>query len=183
MRLLLIKSIAMAIFASLGCLVQVGGLVSGQSRSTDSPDKAVIDLFVHYPQNDLNVIVYSHARREPMEKSGATFYSTWFLRGNPGVVMATIVDNDGQVFTCPLPNSEVGPTHSRWKRLANVDISDFLKTVGTLPETTAAVALPNLVIVSFRLDGKWQTRLYDRTRPPAQLTKVYALVHSPLDSN
>lgn len=171
------------VIALLFCLaLPLPGLA--QSRSDDSLDKAVLDLFVGYPaSNDLEVIVYSHARRRPMEKSGAAFYSTWFLGDNPRVAMAAIVDNDGHVFTYPLRNSEVGPTHSRWKRLPDVDSLSFLATVRTLPETTSGVAAANLVIVSFRIDGKWQTRVYDRTKPPAELMNVYRLVHAPLDAN
>lgn len=181
MRFYSVKTILITIVASVVCLVSG---VFGQSRSENSPDKAVLDLFVDYPlNNDLNVVINSHARREPMEKSGATFFSTWFLRGHPRVVMATVFIIDGRVFSYPLPNSEVGPTNSRWKRQANVDVSEFLASFRTLPETTPSVPLPNLVIVSFRLDGKWQTRLYDRTRPPAELTRIYSLAHAPIDAN
>jgi len=85
--------------------------VSAQRPAVDSLDQAVLDLFPDYPDNhNLQVIVYSHARREPMEKSRVAFYSTWFLHGNPRVTMATIVNNDGQVFTYPLPNSEIHRT-------------------------------------------------------------------------
>lgn len=163
----------MSIVASLVCFVLLAVPVSAQRPAVDAPDQAVLDLFAGYPDNhDVRVIVYSHARREPMEKSGVAFYSTWFLHGNPRVAMATIVNNDGQVFTYPLPNSEIDRTRRRWKQLPNVELSLFLATVRTLPETTSGVALANLVIVSFRSNGQWQTRLYDRTKAPAQLASV-----------
>jgi len=183
MRLHSVKPTVITIAALVVCLpLALTGFV--QSRSDDSLDKAVLDLFVSYPEsNDLNVIVHSHARREPLGKSGAAFYSTWYPAGNPRVAMATIVDNDGHAFTYPLRNSEVGPTHSRWKRLPDVNSASFLATVRTLPDTISGVAVANLVIVSFRVDGRWQTRLYDRTKPPAELVNLYRLLQAPLDSN
>ena len=183
MRLYSATSNRMSIVA-LVCFVLLPVPVAAQRPAVDAPDQAVLDLFAGYPDSyDLRVIVYSHARREPMEKSGVAFYSTWFLHGSPRVAMATIVNNDGQVFTYPLPNSQIDRTRRRWKQLPNVDVPVFLATVRTLPETTSGVALANLVIVSFRSNGQWQTRLYDRKKAPTQLANIYRLAQSALDTN
>ena len=161
-------------------------LVSGQSASLDSVqraslDQATLDLFVGYSQsNDLKSIIYSHARREPMEGSSVALYSTWFLYGSPHAVMATIVYLDGRVYTYLLPETD---RTRRWKELPAIDLPLFTATVKTLPESTPSISLTDLVIVSFRVDGKWQTRLYNRRNAPAELTKIYQLAHSDLGAN
>jgi hypothetical protein len=159
-------------------------LVFGQDRTDEALDRDVLALFADYPRsNDLNSVVYTHARRMPMDKTHTAFYSTWFFRGNLRVPMATIVGEDGRVSTYPVRNSEVDATRSRWKRLPDIDVPPFLAIVKTLPETMSGVALGNVVIVSFRTDGKWQTRLYDRAKPPKELVNLYRLAHAPLDAN
>jgi hypothetical protein len=148
-------------------------LVSGQGREDGSLDRAVLDLFSDYfVGDDLWAIVRSHARR-PVEEAHVAFYSTWFLDGNVRVPMGTIIGDDGRVKTF---------ARSRWKQRPNVDLRSFMTTVRTLPETTRPDALANIVIVSFRLDGKWQTRLYDRSKPPKELVDVYRIAQSPLNA-
>jgi hypothetical protein len=170
------------VVASLAWLVSVPMSIYAQRNDVDSLDKTVLDLFAKYPQDDnLKVIINSHARREPMEQLHVAFYSTWFLNGNPRVPMTTIVNTESEVSFYPLPNSEVGPTGSRWKRLADADMPTLIATLKALPETAVLVALSNLVIVSFRLDGHWQTRLYDRANPPTELMTIYRAAHSRLD--
>jgi hypothetical protein len=145
--------------------------VAGQSSPLDNQ---TLDLFVGYPEiEDFRVVVHSHARRERMDKAQVAFYSTWFLNGNPHVPMGTIVYEDGSVRTY---------ARSRWKQPANVDLQLLSATVRQLPGTASGVALANLMIVSFRHDGKWQTRLYDRTKLPPELLEIHKLVHSPLEA-
>ena len=175
------------IVASLLCFYALfPAIVSGQSASLDSIqraslDQGTLDLFVGYSQsNDLKAIIYSHARREPMDESSVALYSTWFLYGSPHAVMATIVNTDGRVFTYLLPKSD---RTRDWRELPAVDLPLFMATVKTLPESMSSISLADLVIVSFRVDGKWQTRLYNRRNAPAELTKIYQLAHSDLGAN
>lgn len=164
-------------------------IASGQNASPRSArpaalDQGTLDLFAGYPENEnLKLIIYTHARREPMEGAEVALYSTWFLHGNPRGPMTTIVDIHGRVFTYPRPLGDVDRTRSRWKEQPAVDLTVFLATLRTLPVSTPPVAMGDLVIVSYRLDGKWQTRLYDRTKAPPELTTIYQLAHSVLHSN
>ena len=164
-------------------------IASGQNASPGiarnaALDKATLDLFARYPENEsLKLIIYTHARRQPMEAAEVALYSTWFLHGNPRGPMTTIVDIHGRVFTYPKPLAEIDRTRSRWKEQPAVDLTVFLAALRTLPVSTPPKAMSDLVIVSYRLDGKWQTRLYDRTKAPTELTTIYQLAHSVLHSN
>ncbi|MEK6337299.1 MAG: hypothetical protein AABM67_20445 [Acidobacteriota bacterium] len=173
----------------LGLYVIVPAIVSGQNPShrTVRPaalDQGTLDLFAGYPENEnLKLVIYTHARREPMEGAEVALYSTWFLHGNPRGPMTTIVDIHGRVFTYPKPLTERDRTRSLWKEQPAVDLTLFLATIRTLPVSTPPIAMGDLVIVSYRLDGKWETRLYDRTKTPPELATIYQLAHSVLHRN
>jgi hypothetical protein len=188
------KSMPISLLKIVAALLSLCGLFSGMAsgqggaanhvREADLDKETLDHLFVGYPQSyDLKIIITLHARREPMEKSQVTFLSTWFVRGNPRAAMTTVVNNEGRVFTYPKPLSDPDRIRCLWDEQLAIDLPTFLAVVGTLPENTPPIALADLVIVSFRLDGKWHTRLYDRKKAPAPLTRIYQLANSLLDGN
>ena len=146
-------------------------------------DKPTLDLFAKYPDTDeLKMVFYSHAYREGLDKSDLVLLSTWFLGGRPGVVMKTSVDTHGRVYTVRSVYNWA-EQNSKWQQLTETESQSTFAVLKTLPDSAPQPPLPFLVVVSFKLDGKWQTRLYDRRNPPAELTKVYQLVHSVIDAN
>jgi hypothetical protein len=52
------------------------------------------------------------------------------------------------------------------------DFPHFPDSVQPLPP------IENLMVVSFRQDGKWSTRLYDRKAPPAMMKEVNSLIQA-----
>ena len=146
-------------------------------------DKEVLDLFANYPKsNGLDYVAYSHACRECLNKLNVVLYSTWFLRGDPSVAMQTRVNAEGEVYTVRSVFSWADQA-SRWSRLSTDDLQLLLATIKELPKGAQSLPLEFIVVVSFQQDGKWITRLYDRRKPPSELTKIYKFAHWTIDSN
>ena len=146
-------------------------------------DKPTLDLFAKYPDTDeLKMVFYSHAYREGLNKSDLVLFSTWFLDGRSRVVMKTSVDAHGRVYTVRSVY-DWAEQNSRSQQLTESESQSAFAILKTLPDSAPQPPLAFLVVVSFKLDGKWQTRLYDRRHPPAELTNVYQLVHSVIDAN
>jgi len=145
-------------------------------------DKLTLNLFAQYPDTDeLKMLFHSHAYREGLNKSDLVFFSTWFVDGRPGVVMETSVDAHGCVYTVR--------TEYDWARqnfdsrqLTESELQSTFVALKTLPDSAQQPPLPFLVVVSFKLDSKWQTKLYDRRNLPAEMVEVYQLVHSVVDA-
>ena len=146
-------------------------------------DKEVLDLFAHYPQSQgLEYVAYSHAYREGLTKLHFVLYSTWFLHGDPSVAMQTTVNAEGEVYTVRSVFNWADQA-GRWSRLTTDDFQLLLATIKELPKSTQSPPLEFIVVVSFQEDGKWQTRLYDRRKPPPELTRIYKFAHWTMDSN
>jgi hypothetical protein len=148
-----------------------------------SYDKDTLNLFSQYAKSDaLDYIAYSHAYREGLTRQNFVFYSTWFSNGRPSVAMQTTMTAKGEVYTV---RSVFNWAHqaARSSQLTPADLQLLLATIKEFPKAAQSPPLEFIVVVTFQEDGKWQTRLYDRRKPPPELVRIYKLTHWTIDSN
>lgn len=138
-------------------------------------DEAVFKLFSPYPSSDgLRYIAYSHACREPLNQNDFIFYSSWFLQGNPRVTMQTRINQKGgaEVVRSVFDWADQA---NRFKQLTEEQADAVAMAIAELPESAKKPPLAFLYVVSFKKQGEWMTRVYDRKKLPAAITKVHSI--------
>jgi hypothetical protein len=142
-----------------------------------SLDKETLALFTQYPASDeLNYIAHLHANHDGLTKAHLVLYSTWFSDGNPKVAIETKIKTDGDVYKVRSVFDWAHQAATTW-RLSADELQTLLTSIKNLPDSESA-PLDSVVVVTFERDGKWQTRLYDRRRPPESVVTIYKLAHS-----
>jgi hypothetical protein len=104
--------------------------------------------------------------------------TTWFLNGDPRVARFASVRPDG---TCSIWQY-LDRTEARGisRRQLPPDVLETINTaISELPPGTDP-PLANMLIVSYRRDGVWQTRLYDVMNRPPALSTIFAATGAPL---
>ena len=95
--------------------------------------------------------------------------------------MQTLVYAPGEVHTVESifdwADRDVRETH-----LSEQDMLLLNTTLDSLPATKEKPPVAFAVIVTCKVEGKYQTRIYDRREVPPQLRKAYEIVHSTIDS-
>ena len=146
-------------------------------------DEKVLELFSSYASSDgLRYIAYSHACREPLNKHRLIYYSSWFLKGKPRVAIQTRINEQGAV--------EVVRSVFNWadqdgrsKQLTEEQVASVAMIIAELPESAKSTPLAFLYVVSFKNQGEWMTRIYDRRHLPASITKLHAILRYTVMSN
>lgn len=168
---------------AVGAIAQLFVFLVVAVAQNPSYDKETLNLFSHYPKTDgLDYVAYSHASREGLTRQNFVFYSTWFLRGDPSVPLQTTITTKGEVYAV---RSVFNWAHqAAWSsQLTPADLQLLLATIKELPKAAQSPPLEFIVVVTFQEDGKWQTRLYDRRKPPPELTRIYKLAQYTMDLN
>ena len=146
-------------------------------------DEVVLKLFSSYSASDgLRYIAYSHACREPLNQRHLTFYSSWFLRGDPRVAIQTTINQQG-VAGSVRSVFDWADQAARSKQLTEEQAAVVALTIAELPKSAKSPPLEFLYLVSFKNHGKWMTRIYDRRQLPAAINKLHLMVGAPVIPN
>jgi len=146
-------------------------------------DEAILKLFSSYSTSDgLRYIAYSHACREPLNHGHLIFYSSWFREGNPRVAIQTRINERG-VAESMRSVFDWADQDVRSKQLTEEQAAAVAMTIAELPQSAKSPPLGFLYVVSFKKDGEWMTRIYDRRQLPAAITKLHSIVGVPVISN
>ena len=135
------------------------------------PERSIPNLFDGYERSPaFDEAVQPHVDAGA-DKDQRMLLTTWFQDGDPRVAQFCSVRPDGRCSTYQY----VHQTEFRAPSTRQLT-PDVLRTIeaafADLPASQKP-PLANLLILSYRLNGQWQTRLYDRmNRPPAVSTVV-----------
>lgn len=137
-------------------------------------------VFQGYPADPaLDRIVDMHVEAGRNPREARLLLTTWFQDGTPsGSSQICSVRPSGRLTTYQYVH-EMSLTPPRVSDLPPETLSLIQTALATLPPTQHP-ALANMLIVSYWLDGKWQTRLYDRTRRPPGMSTVFELTGAPI---
>jgi hypothetical protein len=157
--ILLVAAFAQPLKAQIGC-----------------EEATVIKLFSSYPASQaLQHIADSHACRAALNRQHLTFYSTWFLEGNPQVAMQTRINQSGQASSVRSVFNWAEQA-GKMNDLTEEQMKSVTNAIEELPESAQSIPLEFLYVASFKYKGEWVTRIYDRRHLPAGITKLHAVV-------
>jgi hypothetical protein len=174
------RSVTGAAFVLLLVSLSIDSLVTAQ---TPCGDEAILKLFSSYPSSEgLRYIAYSHACREPLNQHRLIFYSSWFLEGKPRVAIQTRINEQG-VAESVRSVFDWADQDARSIQLTEEQAAAVAMTIAELPESVKSTPLAFLYVASFKNHGEWMTRIYDRRRLPAAITKLHSILKYPVMSN
>ena len=128
--------------------------------------------FSAYPHNDS----FDFALREHLHPTPkALLRGTWFLRGEPSIAMECMVDTDGTGCTVRSVIDWAMQCYNPMQLDAR-KLKSLQTTLRSLPPSSGTPPWDRLLILSYRSDGVWETRLYDKSSLPLSVQKVYQIV-------
>jgi hypothetical protein len=160
---------AVALLLAAGCIIACGG----------GPQYPRPVEFAAYPPNpSLDRVIETHvnAARDPRENR--VLLTTWFLNGDPRVAQFCSVRPDGKRTTYQYVDA------ASFNAMKTVDLTP--ETVQTIERVAATLPpshnprppLANLLIVSFRRNGVWQTRLYNINDRPPGVSQILSMINA-----
>lgn len=164
---------------TLGALCVLGAVVVGAGCATSSGPAKSPDPFARYERTPaLNAILRTHAEGAT-DREQRLLLATWFKGGDPRVAMIAGVRPDGRVSTWRYEH-EYALTNPRRTDLVDDQLAALREALAALPESQSP-PLEDLLIVSFRRDGQWVTRTYDRTAPPEAVAAIFEITGAPIE--
>jgi hypothetical protein len=157
------------------CLLVACGLAVSCGGGPQYPRPAA---FAAYPPDpSLDEIVQMHIEAGT-DRDERLVLTTWFQDGDPQVAQVCSIRPDGRRTTYQYVH-KVSLNASKSIQLTPETLQTVMQALTTLPPSTTP-PLANLLIVSFRQGGQWQTRLYDRTSRPPGASTVFELTNAPI---
>ena len=135
--------------------------------------------FAGYPADPaLDKVIETHLDAGT-DKYQRILMTTWFQDGSPaGASLYCSVTPEGRCSTYAyIPSVEFRAPKKRELPPETVEL--LKEAIDSLPASQSP-PLANMLIVSFAKDGKWQTRLYDRTNRPAGVSTIFGLTNAPI---
>ena len=146
----------------------------GISLSWAKPDKdqtaQAAKILAQYPQTEAFKLCV-----QPLPKTtppGFYFYSVCFLKGRQNVGLVCHVSANGQMFTVRDVYNWALQDSNR-SQLTPARMTALKKTLQKMPPNSAQLTLQNLLVVHFIEAGQPVTRIYDRSRLPPAIVKLY----------
>ncbi|HEU0253340.1 MAG TPA: hypothetical protein VFR12_09940, partial [Pyrinomonadaceae bacterium] len=136
-------------------ILLTSAFAQSQKAQIGCEEPAVIKIFSPYPANEaLQHIATTHACRSTLNRQHLTFYSTWFLEGNPRVAIQTRIHQSGQASSVRSVYNWAEQA-SRVNDLTEAQMTSLGKVFEELPESAQSIPLEFLYIASFKHKGEW----------------------------
>lgn len=164
----------------LWSVAAVAGLAIVIACGGGSKQQAVPSQFASYPRSEaLDRIIDTHVEAGTDSRYERILLTTWFLDGDPRVARFMSVTPAGKCSKYQyVHNAEYsGPPQPT--QLSSERVSEILIAAANLPPSQQP-RLENMVIVSFRKNGIWETRLYDRMNRPPALSTIFETTGAPI---
>ena len=162
---------SLAAFTALAIVIACGG---------GSKQQEVPSQFASYPRSEaLDRIIETHVEAGTDTRYERILLTTWFLDGDPRVARFMSVTPTGKCSKYQYVFSAEYSGPPQPAQLTSEQVSEILLAATHLPPSQQP-KLENMVIVSFRKDGVWETRLYDRTNRPPALSTIFEMANAPI---
>ncbi len=110
-----------------------------------------------------------------------SFCCTYFLN-DPKIAIDLTGDTNGSVVWYRHVD-DWAMQNTRNSNLEADQLQGLKKLLTQLPDNQKKSPLMTLVMLSYQADGKWLTRLYDKTELPESVQKIYDLTGVPIKYN
>ena len=149
------------------------------SRVPTFKEPSLAEQLASYPKSAaLSSHISAHSNGDWHLKQNHLLYATYFLQ-SPKMAITLTVDRQGSV---------------RWWRevydwaiqgirdsiLETKQLRDLETLLTQLPAPKNRSSLETLMLISYQTEGKWKTRLYDKTELPESVQKIYDLTSVPI---
>lgn len=162
---------SLAVVAGLAIVVACGG---------GNRQQPVPSLFESYPRSEaLDRIIETHVEAGTDTRYERTLLTTWFLDGDPRVARFMSLTPAGKCARYQYVHSAEWSGPPQPSQLTAEQLATVLRSISELPPS-GKPSLENMLIVSFKKDGVWETRLYDRTQRPPALSTIFETTNSPI---
>ena len=179
-----IPLLALFLLVLQGC----GGLAPSSPSSTATGDADLsadgVTLLSRYPQSPALAQTRDvYADASVGRGRDSVLMTTWFPGADARVGEWSSIDSRGRVAIYRFVH-DVGFQDSRSTSLVESQLPEIEALLPTLPASSPPKAVDRLLIVGFRRPtGEWETRLYDRTSPPAAVRRIFReMTGAPLDA-
>ncbi|MDB5297464.1 MAG: hypothetical protein JWO31_3447 [Phycisphaerales bacterium] len=158
--------------------VALAALTGGAGCGGSGPEHEVPAVFRDYPRSAaLDEVIQTHVDAGTDREDRAVL-TTWFQDGDPRVARFCSVRPSGKCSTYQyVYQTEFRAPASR--QLTADTVRAIVDAARQLPPTQRPV-LANMLIISYRLNGLWQTRLYDRTNRPPAASTIFEVTGAPI---
>lgn len=158
----------------------VAGLATVLACGGGSKSKELPTQFAGYPASEaLSRIVETHAEAGTDTRYERAVLTTWFLDGDPRVARFMSITPAGKCSKYQYVHAAEYSGPPQPTQLSPQAMSTILDALQHLPPS-GKPPLENMVIVSFRKNGVWETRLYDRMNRPPALSTLYETANAPI---
>ena len=157
------------LIAGVGVMLACGG----------GPVGPVPAVLLGYPRSPaLDEVIQTHIDAGSDSREERILLTTWFQDGDPRVARFSSLRPDGRCSTYQYVHKTEfrSPTKSQ---LDSTTLRGVTAVIATLPPSQKP-DLANMVILSFRQNGAWTTRVYDRLDRPAEVSTIFELTQSPI---
>ena len=167
--------------ATVGC----GAPRPGDPRAAEGAevaDRPAAALLADYPPSPaLRATLEAHGEGGSGRPRDHLLMTTWFTAPDARVGMWSTVDTAGHLTTYRFVHDWAVQDTQR-ADLTEIQLADVRTAIAQLPRPRSHQPLPidRLLLVSFRQDGQWITRPYDRGKPPDVIVKLFETTGAPL---
>ena len=142
------------------------------------PERPTPTVFADYPPSAaFDEVIQSHVDAGN-DREQRMLLTTWFQDGDPRVARFCSVRPDGRCSTYQyVHQTEFRAPTARQLDPATMQV--IQEAIHELPPSQKP-PMANMLIVSFREDGIWQTRLYDRMNRPAAVSTIIETTGAPI---
>ena len=157
-------------------LQDYGGKPEAESAAADASQ------FAGYPHSagfDAVIKEQLYPSEKPTTK---LLEGTWFLDGRPNVAIECRVDTDGKGYTVRAVY-DWADQNSFPIQLDNKKLQALNSALQALPPSSLHPPMDKLLIISYRIDNKWVTRLYDKEHLPASVQEAYEVLGASVTDN
>lgn len=164
----------------LAALALMFGLATAIACGGGNKHQELPSQFAGYPSSEaLSRVVETHIEAGTDTRYERALLTTWFLDGDPRVARFMSVTPAGKCSKYQYVHAAEYSGPPLPTQLSPRQMSTILDAVQHLPPG-GKPPLENMVIVSFRKNGVWETRLYDRTNRPPALSTIYETANAPI---